>query len=45
MTNREVATRWAEGLHARSANMWTDGKRLYSYGLCIAAVGPQNHLV
>jgi hypothetical protein len=35
MRNDTVIEEWARGRAARSANLWTDGAKLYSYGLVI----------
>ena len=35
-TNKQVAEAWANGKRARSASMYSDGVRLYSYFTCIA---------
>jgi hypothetical protein len=35
-----VARAWAEGKPARGRSLWTDGARLYSYGLAIGATTP-----
>ena len=37
MTNRQVAHAWANGQAGASQHMHTDGRGLYSYGLCIGA--------
>jgi len=33
--NSDVVKAWAAGRGARAANLSTDGRSLYSYGLCI----------
>lgn len=42
MRNNDVAQKWYEGEPAKSGHMSTDGRDLWSYGLCIGYTIPAN---